>query len=57
MAHEQTHQSKMCAMTCCPCNVDLEKIKNLANQPKFICKLCGRVANNSENLCSPEPIS
>jgi transposase-like protein len=53
MAEEQKHGGKMCAMTCCPCNLDLEKIKPLVNQPRFICKSCGRVANNRENLCQP----
>jgi len=57
MAHEATHQDKMCAMTCCPCSLDLEKIKNLSDEPKYICKHCGRVANKSENLCGPQPIS
>ena len=49
-------EDKMCAMTCCPCNLDLEKIKPLVNQPKFICKSCGRVANLQENLCDPAPL-
>ena len=44
---------KMCAMTCCPCNLDLKTIRKLANRPKFICKACGRVANDRQNLCQP----
>ena len=49
-------QDKMCALTCCPCNLDVEKIKPLVNAPKFICKSCGRVANKKENLCQPTPL-
>jgi len=46
-------ENKMCALTCCACNLDIEKIKPLVNEPKFICKSCGRVANKEENLCQP----
>ena len=48
---------KRCAMTCCQCNIDLEKIKSLVNQPKYICKQCGRAANDEANLCQPVPLS
>lgn len=50
------HADKMCAMTCCPCNLDIEKVKSLSNAPKFICKSCGRVANEERNLCQPEAL-
>jgi hypothetical protein len=45
--------NKMCALTCCPCNLDLKVIKPLVDDAKFICKQCGRVANKAENLCKP----
>ncbi len=44
---------KMCALTCCPCAVDVEALKPLVNQPRFICEACGRVANEEKNLCKP----
>jgi len=44
---------KMCALTCCSCDLDLKEIKHLVNPPKFICKACGRVANKKQNLCKP----
>jgi len=44
---------KMCAITCCPCNIDLKRLKPLVDNPRFICKQCGRVANAKNNLCKP----
>ena len=49
-------EDKMCALTCCPCDLDVDKIKPLVNTPNFICKSCGRVANSETNLCKPIPI-
>ena len=59
MASGQTageHGNKMCAMACCPCELDVEKLKPLVRDAKFICKSCGRVAANEENLCQPEAL-
>jgi hypothetical protein len=47
------HVDKMCAMTCCPCHLDVEKLKPLVRSPEFICKSCGHVAASEENLCDP----
>jgi len=47
---------KLCALTCCPCNLDIKAIAPLVNKPKFICKSCGRVANEKKNLCQPTPL-
>jgi hypothetical protein len=35
---------------------NLEEYKKLTRDPRFICKACGRVAQDSENLCLPEPL-
>ena len=46
-------ENKMCALTCCPCNLDIKKLVLLVNKPKFICESCGRVANEKKTLCAP----
>lgn len=56
MHHEGEHEAKMCALACCPCNLDLSKLKPLVKDARFICKACGRVAAKRENLCQPEPL-
>jgi len=44
---------KLCKLTKHKFKFDIEKIKNLTNNAQFICKCCGRLANDKENLCSP----
>ena len=51
------HHDKMCAMTCCPCHLDVEKVKPLVRGARFICKGCGRVAAAEKHLCEPVPLS
>jgi len=46
-------ENKMCALACCPCTLDIRKLKPLVNRAMFICKSCGRVANEKKNLCVP----
>jgi len=48
---------KMCTLTKPYHKFDVEKIKKLVNNPKFICKCCGRLANDKELLCSPAPLN
>ena len=55
-AHDKDHGNKMCGKTCCPCNLDLEEIKPLVRDPKFICRSCGRVAAKADHLCQPESL-
>ncbi|UCD04294.1 MAG: hypothetical protein JSW73_01495 [Candidatus Woesearchaeota archaeon] len=44
---------RMCQLTQPANKFDVEKVKKLTSNPKFICTCCGRTANNKENLCSP----
>jgi len=34
----------------------LEEYKKLVNAGKFVCKKCGRVANNKKNLCKGDSL-
>jgi hypothetical protein len=35
---------------------NLEEYKRLVRNTKFVCKNCGRTAENRVNLCEPEPL-
>ena len=57
MAKTETgHGAKMCAMTCCPCNLDLKKIMSVTKDAQYICESCGHVAAKAKNLCEPVPL-
>jgi len=60
MAQDQPkvdHLDKMCARTCCPCNLDVDELKALMRKPEYICKSCGHVAGDDKLLCEPTPIT
>jgi len=48
--------NKLCMLTKPKNKFNVDKIKKLTNNPKFICTCCGRLANKKENLCSPVPL-
>ena len=54
--HKGSHDTKLCAMTCCAGRIDLKKLKPLVRDAKFICKECGRAAASAESLCSPKTL-
>ena len=37
-------------------NSNLEDYKKLVQNPKFVCKGCGRAAASDKNLCAPEKL-
>jgi hypothetical protein len=49
------HKHHLCAMAESG-EVTVEQMKELIRDAKFMCKICGRSALNSENLCEPEPL-
>jgi len=46
-------EHKICQRTKKANRFDVEEIKKLTSNSKFICKCCGRTANDKKNLCSP----
>jgi hypothetical protein len=54
--HEGPHEEKLCAKTCCPGRINLNELKPLVKDAKYICTECGRGAARAESLCSPQAI-
>ena len=52
MAQHEGHEKHLCKMIVGDME-DIENIKPLVNNASYICSVCGRVANNAENLCNP----
>lgn len=45
--------STMCSLSKKYLDKDREKYITYLDNPKFMCKNCGRLANESKNLCNP----
>ncbi len=46
------HENHLCKLVIGD-QADIESIKPLVRNAKYVCKTCGRAAANSENLCNP----
>jgi hypothetical protein len=52
----EEYDGKICELSGSEDQSDIDTIKRLAKDSRFICTMCGRAAANEENLCSPEAI-
>jgi hypothetical protein len=46
-------ENKLCELTKPHNQFDMKKILPLVNNPQYVCRCCGRLANEKENLCNP----
>jgi hypothetical protein len=49
------HENHLCKMVVGD-QADIETIKPLIRNAKYICATCGRAAAKAENLCNPMPL-
>jgi predicted amidophosphoribosyltransferase len=49
------HEKHLCKMVVGD-QVDIEDLKPLVRNAKYICSSCGRAAAKAENLCAPVPL-
>ena len=48
------HQQHLCYLTNLNYQIaNPDEYKKLVTNPKYVCKLCGRTAAESDNLCKP----
>ncbi len=48
------YEDKLCSLTTSREQIDLELLKQLVKDGRYICRTCGRSAVDSERLCLPE---
>ena len=53
----ESRENKLCELTKPHNQFDINKIVLLVDNPKHICRCCGRLANDPENLCNPQPLA
>jgi hypothetical protein len=50
------YDPKLCILSSSRDQIDLDRIKRLVQDSRYICLGCGRTAADQENLCSPEEL-
>ena len=50
---KDSSKQRMCKLTKKSYKFDLEKVKELSRNPRYICKCCGKKKKKKENLCKP----
>jgi hypothetical protein len=53
---ESEYEDKMCSLGGSSDPIDLDLLKRLVRESRYVCSTCGRTAVNSENLCMPEQL-
>lgn len=53
MAESKLKKSSICKWGKKGVGENMETLVTLVNKPKYLCKNCGRSANNKKNLCEP----
>ena len=49
-------EDKVCSINASGDPSDLQRLRRLAKNSRYICSSCGRSAKNEENLCCPEEL-
>lgn len=50
---EADRSNKLCELAKPANRFDLDNYLSLVNDPKYVCRCCGRLANKAESLCNP----
>jgi len=53
---DSEYEPKLCVLSNPRSQTDLDLIKRLAQDSRYICIGCGRTAANEENLCVPQEL-
>ncbi len=53
---ESEFDNKLCTLSSSRHKVDLDLIKSLVQDSRYVCVGCGRTAADEENLCAPEEL-
>jgi hypothetical protein len=51
---EFENEEKICSLSGSGDQIDLDLIKSLVKDSRYVCCTCGRSAANAERVCSPE---